>query len=189
MRRGDLWLEPAAAQRRFGIKGPRAAELLGRLGFRVPGEANSWAPLRAQHGDDTPDVIARLGASEFFIEESGDAPGIELLEREVSVGLPGIYPVLREDVALVLGGARASHALAEVCNIDFAAPAHLPGDARKPVFMTLMTGVGVLVLPQLESGGIVYRIWCDPSFGPYLWDTLAYITGASVTRTTTGSTQ
>lgn len=188
MSRGDLWLERGAAPRRFGVKGPRAAELLERLGFVVPAAPNSWAPLRAQSRDDTADVVARLGATEFFIEESGDAPGIELLVREVSAGLPGVYPVLREDVALVLGGARAGNALAEACNIDFAAPAHLPGEAHGPVFMTLMTGVAVLVLPQLEPNGIVYRIWCDPSFGPYLWDTLADITAGSVTRTT-GSTQ
>jgi hypothetical protein len=33
--------------------------------------------------------------------------------------------------------------------------------------MTLMIGVSVLVMPQ-ERDGLVYRIWCDPSFGSYL---------------------
>jgi sarcosine oxidase subunit gamma len=34
--------------------------------------------------------------------------------------------------------------------------------------MTLMIGVSVLVLPQVTDDGMVYRIWCDPSFGSYL---------------------
>jgi len=38
--------------------------------------------------------------------------------------------------------------------------------------MTLMVGVGVLVLPQRMPDGVTCRIWCDPSFGTYLWETL-----------------
>jgi sarcosine oxidase subunit gamma len=38
--------------------------------------------------------------------------------------------------------------------------------------MTLMVGVGVLVLPQRRADGVTCRIWCDPSFGTYLWETL-----------------
>jgi sarcosine oxidase subunit gamma len=53
--------------------------------------------------------------------------------------------------------------------------------AQRPVVMTLLTGVSVLVLPQATDDGIVHRIWCDPSFGPYLWETLA-----EVIRTTSG---
>ena len=42
--------------------------------------------------------------------------------------------------------------------------------------MTLMIGVGVLVLPQIgATTDAVYRIWCDPSFGPYLWSELEEI--------------
>jgi sarcosine oxidase subunit gamma len=56
--------------------------------------------------------------------------------------------------------------------------------------MTLMAGVSVLVLPQNLGGTAgaetIYRIWCDPSFGSYLWETLAESTRTSVVRTTTG---
>jgi sarcosine oxidase subunit gamma len=61
--------------------------------------------------------------------------------------------------------------------VDFAS---LPA-AQKPVVMTLMTGVAVLVLPQQDQ----YRIWCDPSFGSYLWETLTEVAKAT-TSTTTG---
>ncbi len=163
------WVKRAASERRFGIKGPRAAEALKQLGFNIPSAPNSWAPLRAQDRDDSANVIARLGVTEFFIEEEGDAPGIASLR---SLDAPGAWPVLREDFAMVLGGAAATDALAEVCNIDFASL----DTARKPVVMTLMTGVAVLVLPQPGDAGTNYRIWCDPSFGPYLWETLEDVT-------------
>lgn len=179
MSRGALWMERAVPQRRFGVKGPRAAELLAQLGLSVPSRANSWAPLRAQDREDSPNVIGRLGNTEFFIEEQGEAAGIRALEAALPA--PGAYPVLREDAAFVLGGARATEVLADVCNVQFSALTL----AQRPVVMTLMTGVGVLVLPQpmQDSGNdaVVFRIWCDPSFGAYLWETLA-----EVIRTTSG---
>ncbi len=159
------WVKTAAGVR-LGLKGPRAAEVLKQAGFNVPARANTWAPLRAQDRDDSPNVVARLGNTEFFVEHRDDIPGIEALEAWS--GVTGAYPVLHEDTAMVLGGPAANDVLVEVCNVDFAAQ----DLSRKPVIMTLMTGVGVLVLPQATEDGVVYRIWCDPSFGPYLHETL-----------------
>jgi sarcosine oxidase subunit gamma len=156
------WLREPASQRRFGVKGPRAAELLEALALVVPARPNSWAPLREGDADDSPDVIGRLGTTEFFIEESGDAAGIAAIEELAREGAAGAYPVLREDFAVVLGGPRAPDVLAQVCNVNFAAL------APRAVVMTLMIGVAVLVLPQETPDGKVYRIWCDPSFGSYL---------------------
>ena len=165
------WLRAATPERRIGVKGPRAAQLLAELGLDVPKRANSWVPLRAADRDDSDNVIARLGNTEFFIEEQGDAPGIAALESRLDGGAPGAYPALREDSAFVLGGAGAADALAQVCNVDLAAL----DAAAKPIVMTLMIGVGVLVLPQMRDIGPVYRIWCDPSFGPYLQSELEEI--------------
>jgi sarcosine oxidase subunit gamma len=83
-----------------------------------------------------------------------------------------VYPVLREDWAFGLGGEQVHDVLAQVCNVNFAA---LPL-ASRPVIMTLMIGVAVLVVPQ--SGGAAerhYRIWCDPTFGPYLGESLGAV--------------
>jgi sarcosine oxidase, subunit gamma len=152
----------AATGHRIGLKGAGAAQLLAELGLTVPKRPNSWAPLRQVDRDDSDNVIARLGNTEFFIE--GGATDIAALESKLAQGVAGAYPVLREDTALMVGGADARHALAQVCNVNFAAL----DAATKPVVMTLMIGVGVLVLPQLTERGPIYRIWCDPSFGPYL---------------------
>jgi sarcosine oxidase subunit gamma len=136
--------------------------LLEQLGLTVPATPNSWAPLRDSDRDDSRNVIARLGSTEFFIEEGRDASGIAALEKRTREGVPGAFPVLREDYATVLGGPRARDVLAQVCNVNLAA---LPPRA---VVMTLMIGVAVLVMPQETGEGRVYRIWCDPSFGSYL---------------------
>lgn len=170
--RDAAWLAAALPEKRIGIKGPRAAEALKQLGLAVPGSPNSWAPLRDADRDDSWNVVGRLGFTEFFIEERGEAAGVAAIEQLTAGDFAGAYPVLREDSALVLGGESAHDALAQVCNVDFSAL----DLARHPVVMTLMVGVGVLVLPQRQpDDGAIYRIWCDPSFGSYLWETLEEI--------------
>jgi len=156
------WLRLAEPLRRFGVKGPRAAALLEQLALTVPATPNGWSPLRASDRDDSSNVVGRLGSTEFFVEEGGDASGIAALEKLTREGSAGAYPVLREDFAVVLGGARAADVLAQVCNVNFAV---LP---PRVVVMTLMIGVSVLAMPQETAEGRIYRIWCDPSFGPYL---------------------
>jgi sarcosine oxidase subunit gamma len=160
MNRGEAWLQPTAPARRFGVKGPRAAELLRQLDVELP-EPNYWAPWRRGDSGDSPDVLCRLGTTEFFIEEGSQSAGIAALQKLIGDGASGAYPVLREDFAVVLGGARAPEVLAQVCNVNFAEL------APRAVVMTLMIGVAVLVMPQ-QRNGLVYRIWCDPSFGSYL---------------------
>lgn len=180
-RRDPAWLAEPVPERRFGVKGPRAAQALAELSIAVPQRANSWAPLRAADGAGSWNVIGRLGNTEFFLEEAGDAPAIAALEALTARGFDGAWPVLREDCALVLGGWAAREVLAETCNVDFGA---LRGE--RLVVMTSMTGVGVLVMPQeSDDDGTIYRIWCDPSYGAYLWAELEEI----VTRRETGSKQ
>jgi hypothetical protein len=43
------------------------------------------------------------------------------------------------------------------------------------ISMTLMIGVAVLVVPENTAGGRRYRIWCDPTFGPYLGESLGAV--------------
>jgi sarcosine oxidase, subunit gamma len=44
-----------------------------------------------------------------------------------------------------------------------------------PVIMTLMIGVAVLVVPRGSDAERRYRIWCDPTFGPSLSETLGVV--------------
>ncbi len=81
---------------------------------------------------------------------------------------PGVYPVLRQDAALIVGGSRLDELLRQTCNVNFR-----PLDpASRPVVLTSMVGVGVTVIPEVRNGLPAARIWCDGTYGHYLWETL-----------------
>ena len=157
---------------RTGCKGPAAGEWLRARSLPVPSAANTWAASAA--GDVR---VARLGNTEFFVE--GPASVIATLDAALITVLeddhPGVYPVLRADAAFLLEGTGAPEVLAQVCNVNFASL----DLAQTPIIMTLMIGVGVLVLPQRMHDSRCYRIWCDPSFGEYLDHQLSAITAVT----------
>jgi sarcosine oxidase subunit gamma len=157
---------------RLGLKGPRAAEWLAAHGIVLPTLPNSWTHSQGVVAAARL-LVARLGSTEFFIE---DAAAGTTLKRMTTAGgelPPGVYPVLREDWALDLAGTGVHDVLAQVCNVNFAA---LILDSH-PVIMTLMIGVAVLVVPDGGTGDRRYRIWCDPTFGPYLSESLGAVVG------------
>jgi sarcosine oxidase subunit gamma len=165
-----IMLADASCLQRLGLKGPQAGAWLGERGVSAP-EVNGWT--RTADGA----IVARLGRSEFFLE---DRPGGTVVARWRGVldagpgtyapGIypPGIYPVPRQDAAIALAGERAGELLAQTCSVDFRARA--PG--ARDVVMTSMAGVSVLMLRYEQGAGPLYRIWCDGTLGPYLWDTL-----------------
>jgi sarcosine oxidase, subunit gamma len=150
---------------RLGLKGPRAAEWLAAQGVAVPAQPNTWTHWARDSAPDSA-LVARLGTGEFFLEDTAGS----LLER-LAVALDGspagVYPVLREDQAFRLHGEGVHDVLAQVCNVNFSA---LSLDSN-PVIMTLMVGVAVLVVPSERH----FRIWCDPTFGPYLSESLGAV--------------
>jgi sarcosine oxidase subunit gamma len=152
---------------RQGLKGPGAAEWLAEQGIALPGTPNTWAHSR-KDGDSDALLVARLGESEFFLEADGGRAWFTRLSRSLDRRLPGVYPVLREDWAFDLAGEGVHEALAEISSFNFAA---LDVDSY-PLIMTLMMGVSVLIVPQ-GIGERRYRIWCDPSFGPYFVEAMA----------------
>ena len=162
--KGPVWLADVPHCVRLGFKGPRAEQWLAEQNLPLPAAANSWCALQNRW-----DIVARTGASEFFIETDPDAPIATRLDAAAPV--TGVYRVLREDSAFVLSGPAAEQALLQVCAIDF-----ISLDlAAAPLIMTLMADVAVLVVPQMTGATRRYRVWCDPSFGAYLWTTLAQI--------------
>jgi sarcosine oxidase subunit gamma len=171
-----LALELREGRDRLGLKGPRAAEWLAAQGIDLPATPNTWT-----HSDEAVAadalLVARLGTAEFFLEDGAAGTTLQRISPVLVKNPPGVYPVLREDWTFRLGGERVHDVLAQVCNVNFAA---LSLDSR-PLIMTLMIGVAVLVVPQSVSGGQGgaagrhYRIWCDPTFGPYLGESLGAV--------------
>lgn len=159
-----------------GLKGPLAAQWLAAQGVPVPSEANTWKALPGEG------VIARLGRSEFFLED-GAAEGMAAQVRiALGSGADGVYPVIRQDCGIVLAGPRANELLVQACNVNFAEIDPAKGIA----VMTQMIGVGVLVIRTNLRQLPCYRIWCDPTFAQYFWETLSEIAaelGGGVTGT------
>jgi sarcosine oxidase subunit gamma len=158
---------------RLGLKGPRAAEWLTAHGVALPTEPNTWTHSVEPSASDAL-LVARLGTGEFFLEDVAAGSTLKRMAFALDGQPPGVYPVLREDWAFRLGGEAVHDVLAQVCNVNFSAlPLH-----SNPVIMTLMIGVAVLVVAQSASAdaddpaGRHYRIWCDPTFGPYLGESL-----------------
>ncbi|SIT41473.1 Sarcosine oxidase gamma subunit [Paraburkholderia ribeironis] len=148
---------------RVGFKGQGVAAWLAEQGLPVPSQPNTWAPL-ASGG-----LVARLGLTEYLIEDSiSGRASARLAHREPALR---VYPVLRQDLALVLCGEAINELLLQTCNVNFRALEL----ATRPVMLTSMAGVAVTVLPGERLGRPYYRLWADGTYGVYLWETLAGI--------------
>jgi len=154
-------LQRRAMHDRCGLKGPRAADWLTARGVELPPAPNTW--VDSANGRGAPLLVMRLGSAEFFLEGAEAGTSLRAFEPAIDAKC-GVYPVLREDLALTLSGEGSLEILAQVCNVNFAA---LEFESH-PLIMTLMIGAAVLVLPQGAGDGALYRMWCDPTFGPYL---------------------
>jgi sarcosine oxidase subunit gamma len=153
-----LGLADLSHRPRAGVKGPAAAGWLAALDLPVPAQPNSWNRL-PEAG-----LIARLGLTEYLVE--GDASAVDALMQTCRSA--GVYPVLRQDASFALCGERVNELLLQTCNVDFRT---LDAEPSKLV-LTSMAGVGVTIL-SIRSG--CYRLWCDGTYGIYLWDTLVGI--------------
>ena len=169
-RENALEFEKRGGCQRFGLKGPRAAEWLQTRRIALPAAPNQWV-AGADTGMSDALLVARLGSSEFFLEDCTGGDRLRDLELALETGQPGVYPVLREDAAFSLSGPGSYDVLAQVCNVNFA-DLEL---ASQPVIMTLMIGVAVLIVPQMMGAEPRLRIWCDPTFGPYLEESLGTV--------------
>ncbi|NEQ28810.1 MAG: methylglutamate dehydrogenase [Microcoleus sp. SIO2G3] len=144
---------------RCGFKGAGAAEWLQSQGLPVPDRPNSWLSL-PEGG-----IIARLGISEFLIEDNLESA---ISPRLINQSVPAqVYPVLRQYLAIALCGNSIDELMRQTGNVNFSA---LPL-TEAPVVLTSMIGVSVTIIP----GEQIYRIWCDGTFGVYFWQTLLEI--------------
>ena len=152
MRITDISLEP-----KIGWKGQDSIPYLLNRGLTVPTQPNTWQAL------PTGGLLARLGLGEFLL---CDAVLVETLQG-MAVSEGRVYPVLRQDAGLQLKGDRLWEVLCQVCSLNWRS---INFNAR-PLFLTTMAGVNVLVIPTPEA----VKIWCDRSYGSYLYQTLVSV--------------
>jgi hypothetical protein len=81
---------------------------------------------------------------------------------------PGCYRALRQDASFLLSGARAAEVFLQTCGFDFRQP-------PKQLVMTRVVGVSCQIWRR-ENGGVgIFQMWCDGTYGAYLWHTLLEI--------------
>ncbi len=146
---------------RTGAKGAGTADWLRNMGLVLPAQPNSWHPL-PEGG-----LLARLGQTEYLIE--GNAATVEKISQTARASK--VYPVLHQDAAFALCGTRVNELLLQTCNVDFRT---LLADPSKLV-LTSMAGVSITLLITPIGTQLVYRIWCDGTYGHYLMQTLLSI--------------
>lgn len=164
-RAATLGICDLSALARIGVKGPGAAGWLAARGVSVPDQPNTW------HSLDGGGLVARLARTEFLVEDDFAGITAARLAPELRPGVSGVYPVPRQDCALALTGAQVNELLVQTCNVDFSA---LDPNARI-VTLTQMVGVSITALRQSFGGTECWRLWCDSTSGPYLWETLTKI--------------
>ncbi|MEO8008046.1 MAG: methylglutamate dehydrogenase [Betaproteobacteria bacterium] len=152
---------------RFGLKGPAAQQWLESQNIAPPAKANGWASL-SRSG-----VIARLGRSEFFLEDGAATDTVGAIRTSLGTGAPGVYPVIRQDAGFALAGTRVNELLVQTCNVNF----EEFGPEEQIAVMTQMIGVSVLVIRTNYKKIPGYRLWCDPTLAPYFWEMLSEIAG------------
>jgi sarcosine oxidase subunit gamma len=141
---------------RYGVKGAQASAWLTKHGVKIPDAPNAWA-LSGQT------LVMRLGSTEFLIE---DQAGGEICKKLLAdtVRIPNVYKVPRADAAYLLAGSGVLNLLSELCALDLRETALLESD----VIMTQMAGISATLLRQTINGEMVYRLWCDGTYGIYM---------------------
>ena len=149
---------------RYGFKGPQAAQWAADHELAIPSSPNSWTL------SDQKSLVLRLGGSEFVLEDQVGGVACEKLSS-ISARVAGVYKVPRADAAFILTGSAVLNLFTELCSLDLRSSALLAND----VIMTQVAGISAIVIRQTHNGEPVYRIWCDGTYGAYMWETLIEI--------------
>lgn len=160
----SLALADASFLPRMVVKGPRAAEFLRSQQVAIPDRILQGAPLT---GDG---LVIRTGGTEFFLEDGIGGNWIDRLQELLAADSePDVYPVLRQDAALILGGQRSGELFRHVSGHDFISQPH------DDLVFTPIAGVSCSVLRQTINGFPAFRLWTDGTYGIYTWHTLLEI--------------
>ena len=149
---------------RYGVKGAQAAKWLADRQVTTTDSINSWTV------SDQNTLVLRLGGSEFLLEDQFGGTTCARLGRDTN-RVPNVYIVPRADAAFILSGSEVLNMLSELCSLDLREKSL----GAQELIMTQVAGISATVLRQDLNGEQVYRIWCDGTYGPYLWDVMLEI--------------
>ena len=163
-RKEILGITDVSCLARYGVKGPQAAQWLADHEITIPANANSWTMY------DKKTLVLRLGGSEFLLEDQLTGTTCKKLSSDTA-RVPSVYQVPRSDAAFILSGREVLNLFSELCAIDLSEKSL----STKDVVMTQVAGISATVLRQTLAGDQVYRLWCDGTYGAYMWDVLLEI--------------
>jgi len=148
---------------KLGLKGPDAETWLASKGLDVPSDVFASRSL--------PDggVVVRLGSAEFFLEDNIGNTTLPEFTARMDSYKGKLVRVEHQEATFLLTGRRSLEALAQTCGIDFREVT-----PHKVVF-TRVAGVSCGVYRETIREAPAYRLWVDPSYAVYLWETLAEI--------------
>ena len=150
---------------RFAIKGAKAAEWLEKQGIKTPEVVNAW--LEGAQGT----MVLRLGNTEFLVEDQATGNACTKLHAFDQSNTQDAYQVARADAAFILSGSEVLNLFSELCVLDLR-DAALPNNA---LVMTQIAGISATLVRESLAGEQVYRIWCDSTYGAYIWEILIEI--------------
>jgi len=149
---------------RYGIKGPQAIAWLQTRNIVVPPQANQWV------FNDRTSLVLRLGNTEFLIEDQLDGVTCAQLCSD-NARVEQVYPVLRADAAFIVSGRASLELFSEISALDLSEKAL----AKHAVIMTQIAGISTTIIRMQLNNEPIYRIWCDGTYGVYLWQVLVEI--------------
>ena len=149
---------------RYGVKGPNATQWLLEREIAIPTTPNSWTLCKQKT------LVLRLGSSEFLIEDQLGGSACTRLASD-TVCVANVYKVPRADAAFIVSGSEVLNLFSELCSLDLRDKSF----AAKDIIMTQVAGISATVIRQTLNGEPVYRVWCDGTYGPYMWEVLTEI--------------
>lgn len=163
-RKKELGVADVSCLSRYGVKGPNATQWLLERGIAIPTTPNSWTICEQKT------LVLRLGSSEFLIEDQLGGSVCRRLASDTT-RVESVYKVPRADAAFIVSGSETLNLFSELCALDLREKSFAEND----LIMTQVAGVSVVVIRQTLKGEPVYRIWCDGTYGSYIWEVLMEI--------------
>jgi sarcosine oxidase subunit gamma len=149
---------------RYGVKGPNAAQWLLERGIAIPSNPNAWTLCEQKT------LVLRLGGSEFLMEDQLGGSVCSRLANDIA-RVPNVYKVPRADAAFIITGSETLNLFSEICALDLREKSL----SAQALIMTQVTGISATIIRQTYNGEPVYRIWCDGTYGTYMWEVLIEI--------------
>ena len=159
----SLGLCDLSGLRKTGLKGRDAESWLAGEEIDVPRTVFESRSLESRG------IIVRVGSDEFFLQDGIGNSTVSLVAERMKSHDGLLFRVEHQEATFLLIGSRSLEVLAQTCGINFSVM------APRQVVFTRVAGVSCGVFPDSVGEIPTYRIWVDPSYAVYLWETLVEI--------------